>query len=149
MQDAGFNPPQSPIIQGGSIGGYLVSCILYHASLLLFTIHCSLFTGNAFAGELHLQGLIDEALKNNPEILASESRFNASKFRIPQAKSLPDPMLMFGYLNEWTRDLYTFGDKMAVDSQWMFSVSQMFPFPGKLELKGEMTARDAESLKAL
>lgn len=134
--------------RGGSKGGYHVSCILYLASFLLFTVYYSLFTGNAFAGELHLQGLIDEALKNNPEILASESRFNASKFRIPQAKSLPDPMFMLGYQNEGTRDLYTFGNDMAPDSQWMFSVSQMFPFPGKLELKGEMTARDAESLEA-
>lgn len=107
-----------------------------------------LFSASAFAEDLKLQELIDEALKNNPEILASESRFNASKFRIPQAKSLPDPMFMFGYQNEGTRNLYTFGNDMAPDSQWMFSVSQIFPFPGKLELKGEMTARDAESLKA-
>ena len=31
----------------------------------------------------------------------------------------------------------------------MFSLSQMFPYPGKLALKGEMATRDAESLKAM
>jgi outer membrane protein TolC len=50
-------------------------------------------------------------------------------------------MIMFGYQNEgWER--YTFGDEP--DAQWMFSVSQMFPFPGKLPLKEEMARQDAE-----
>jgi hypothetical protein len=64
-----------------------------------------------------------------------EARESVSKFKIPQAESLPDPMFMFGYLNDGVRDLYTFDEEMAADSQWMFSVSQMFPYPGKLSLK--------------
>jgi outer membrane protein TolC len=124
--------------------------ITHHAlriTLLLFTIHCSLFTNYAFAEELNLQSLNDEALKNNHEILVAEAKINASKFRIPQAKSLPDPMFMFGYQNEGFRKLYNFSD--SPDSQWMFSASQTFPFPGKLSLKGEMALWDAESQKAL
>lgn len=113
---------------------------------LLFAIHYSLFITDAFADELNLQLLIDEALRNNHEILAAEAKINASNFRIPQAKSLPDPMLMFGYQNEGFRKLYSFSE--SPDSQWMFSVSQTFPFPGKLSLKGEMAALDAESQKA-
>lgn len=104
-----------------------------------------LLTNIAFAEELNLQQLTAEALKNNPEILAAESRANASRFRIPQAQSLPDPMFMFGYQNEGL-DRYNYGK--SPDAQWMFSASQMFPFPGKLSLKGEMASRDAESLKA-
>jgi cobalt-zinc-cadmium efflux system outer membrane protein len=115
-------------------------------AFLLFTIHCSMFSGIAFAEELNLQSLIDEALKNNHEILVAEAKINASKFRIPQAKSLPDPMLMFGYQNEGFRKLYNFS--ASPDSQWMFSASQTFPFPGKLSLKGEMASWDTESLKA-
>jgi outer membrane protein TolC len=106
------------------------------------------FSKIAFAEDLNLQQLIDEALKNNHEILAAEAKTNASKFRIPQAKSLPDPMLMIGYQNEGTRNLYTFGDDMAPDSQWMFTVSQMLPYPGKLSLKGEMALQEAESLRS-
>jgi outer membrane protein TolC len=34
-------------------------------------------------------------------------------------------------------------------AQWMFSASQMFPYPGKLGLKGAMAERDAESQKAM
>jgi outer membrane protein TolC len=50
-------------------------------------------------------------------------------------------MIMFGYQNEgWER--YTFGKEP--DAQWMFSLSQMFPFPGKRSLKEEMARQDAE-----
>jgi len=102
----------------------------------------------ALAGELSLRELIDEALRNNPDILMSDARVSAAEYRIPQAESLPDPMFMFGYENDGTRDIYTFGDEMAADSRWMFSVSQMFPFPGKLSLKSEMSSRNAEGMKA-
>jgi outer membrane protein TolC len=101
----------------------------------------------AYSSELNLDKLIDTALKNNPEILAAESRLNAVRFKIPQSQSLPDPMLMIGYQNEGTRDLYSFGRENAPDAQWMFSLSQMFPFPGKLSLKGQMALWDAESQK--
>jgi cobalt-zinc-cadmium efflux system outer membrane protein len=113
-----------------------------------------LTAAQAFAAEetLKLPELIREALKNNPEIHAAEARANASTHKIPQATSLADPMLMMGYENEGTDSLYTFGREtkgMPADSRWMFSLSQMFPYPGKLALKGEMAMYDAESLKAM
>ncbi len=115
---------------------------------LMFTV------ASAFAeeGALKLQDLIREALKNNPEIHASEAKTKAAEHRIPQATSLADPMVMLGYENEGTDSLYTFNKDtkgMPAASRWMFSVSQMLPYPGKLALKGDMAARDAESLKAL
>ena len=93
-----------------------------------------------------LGGLIDEALKNNPEIQASQARFEAARLRIPQSGSLPDPMFMFGYQNE-SFERYTYREMPG--SQWMFSATQQFLFPGKRRLKEEMTARDAESLEAM
>ena len=100
----------------------------------------------AYADELSLQTLIDEAMQKSPEILASESRALAAGYRVPQAGSLPDPMIMFGYQNEgWER--YTFGKE--TDAQWMFSASQMFPFPGKLSLKEEMAKQDAEGISII
>ncbi len=104
-----------------------------------------LFSTSAFAEDLKLQALIDEALKNNHEIIVAESKISVSKFKIPQVKSLPDPMFMFGYQNEGLRR-YNYGE--SPDAQWMFSASQMFPFPGKLSLKGEMAERDSEAMKA-
>ncbi len=97
--------------------------------------------GTAGADELRLRDLIEEALHKSPEILASEARAAAAGYKPAQAASLPDPMVMFGYQNEgWER--YTFSKEP--DAQWMFSVSQMFPFPGKLSLKEEMARQDAE-----
>ena len=101
---------------------------------------------SAFAQELELSDLIEEALKNNPDILASRAKIEAAKHRIPQSKSLPDPMFMFGYQNE-SFNRYTYGEEQG--SQWMFSASQQFLFPGKRSLKEEMAQRDAESLEAM
>lgn len=107
-----------------------------------------------FAAEeaLKLRDLLREAIRHNPEIQALEARTRAAEHRIPQATSLADPMFMVGYENEGTRNLYTFNkdiDGMPADSRWMFSLSQMFPYPGKLGLKGNMAARDAESRQAM
>lgn len=116
------------------------------AIILLF--HCVILLPgtSASAQDLKLSGLVDEALTGNPDIRASQARIEAARHRIPQSRSLPDPMFMFGYQNEGF-DRYTYGEMEG--SQWMFSASQMFPFPGKRTLKGEMAERDAESLEAM
>jgi outer membrane protein TolC len=127
---------------------FTLCCLLFTAYCLLSTVNCLLFANSAFADELKLQPLIDEALNNNHEILMLQARESVSQFRIPQAESLPDPMFMFGYKNDGTKDLYTFNKETAADSEWMFSVSQMFPYPGKLSLKSAMATRNAESVQA-
>ena len=93
-----------------------------------------------------LTSLIDEVLKNSPEIQASQSRIEAARQRIPQARSLPDPQFSVGYQNE-SFDRYTYGEMSG--SQWMFSASQQFYFPGKRALKEEMIRYDVESLTAM
>ena len=55
-------------------------------------------------------------------------------------------MFMFGYQNEGFNRI-TLGDEP--DAYGMFSLSQMFLFPGKRGLKGEMATKDMESLKAM
>ena len=98
---------------------------------------------SAAAERLELQSLIDEALRQSPEVAAAEARAGAARFKVPQAKSLPDPMFMVGYQNEgFSR--YTYGETLM--SAWMFSASQMFPFPGKLGLKEAIASADADTL---
>lgn len=99
----------------------------------------------AFAQELTLEPLIREALERSPEILAARARAQAAHHKAPQARSLPDPMFMTGYQNEGFKS-YTYGE--MPDAQWMFSASQMIPFPGKLFLKGEMARQEAQGLDA-
>ncbi len=132
-----------------------ISFRLHWGSVVLLTICILLLTAaQALAAEetLKLPDLIREALKNNPEIYVAEARANASTHKIPQSVSLADPMVMMGYENEGTNSLYTFGGEtkgMPANSRWMFSLSQMFPYPGKRALKGEMATYDVESLKAM
>jgi outer membrane protein TolC len=118
------------------------------AAPLLLALLLAISPGMAGAADqpLRLQELIDECLKNSPELRAFESKVEAAKYRIPQAKSLPDPMFMFGYQNEGFRRI-TIGEEPQ--AMGMFGLSQMFFFPGKRDLKAEMAARDAEGLAAL
>ena len=120
------------------LSSLLKLCLALLGSLLL--------AGAAFAQDLKLADLVDEALRNNPEIQSFEARIEGARQRVPQAKSLPDPMLMVGYQNEGF-DRYTYGEMSG--SQWMFGASQQFLFPGKRALKGEMAQRDAESQEAM
>ena len=107
---------------------------------MLIAVSCQLSASAAYAEDPKLQDLIDEALKNNHDLILSGLKVSTSKYKIPQVQS-SDPMFMFGYQNEgWNR--YTYGDMQG--AQWMFSASQMFPFPGKRSLKGEMASKDTE-----
>lgn len=101
------------------------------------------WAGSVQAENSELERIIVKALDHSPELAALRSKAGASRHRIPQAGSLPDPMFMVGYQNMGTR-AYTYGDE---DSQWMFTASQMFPFPGKLSLKTEMAEKEADSLQ--
>ena len=112
----------------------------------IFIVTVFLLGTSAFAQDLNLSDLVEEAMKNNPDVLASRAKIEAARHRIPQSKSLPDPMFMFGYQNEGF-NRYTYGEEQG--AQWMFSASQQFPFPGKRSLKGDMAERDAESLEAM
>lgn len=123
------------------------SALRYPVCCMLAALFCSILvlqTSFAHAAEtgLSLQALIDEALRNSPEIKAAEMRAEAAGYRSPQVQSLPDPIVSVGYQNEGFRR-YTFGQEQG--AQWMYSVTQAFPFPGKLSLKGEAAAKDADA----
>jgi outer membrane protein TolC len=96
------------------------------------------------AETLAMEPLIAEALTNNRELRAAESRTTAAGYRITQAWGFPDPMVSIGYQNDGLSN-YTYGD--SPDAQWMYSVSQTLPFFGKRDLKQAMAAADADGAK--
>lgn len=96
------------------------------------------------ADVLPLNWLVTEALKNNREILAAQSRLSAYAQRIPQAGSLPDPMLSVGYQNDGSSE-YTYGD--SPDAKWMFELSQTFPLAGKRGIQTQMAQADLAAQK--
>lgn len=89
-----------------------------------------------------LDSLIEEVLENNPEIRAAQRRWEAFKEKVPQARSLPDPMLGLGIISLPTN--FSFRDEDMTMKE--ISISQMFPFYGKRRLMGEMAEKEAEAV---
>src|SRR5258708_18118461 len=54
----------------------------------------------ASPAEPSLQDLVREALERNPEVQTAARMVEAKHAHIPQAGALPDPVLMYGVLNE-------------------------------------------------
>lgn len=111
----------------------------------LAAILCMMSTPSVSAEDLRLKDLIDEALRNNPDIRAADAQAASSAQKVSREASLPDPVLSAGYQNEGFKK-YTYGDSQF--SWWMFSLSQTFPFPGKRSLQREAATYEAESAQA-
>jgi cobalt-zinc-cadmium efflux system outer membrane protein len=110
----------------------------------------SLFTAAAgfwISVSAHAQNLEDlaaEALRNNPEILAAQKRYEAARQRPNQASSLPEPVLSLGYTSNGSpRPFAGIGREATSNAGFMFS--QEFPFPGKRKLRGDMAEKEAEA----
>ena len=99
---------------------------------------------------LELNDLIDEARRSNPEILAAQKRYEASRQRPRQESSLPDPTLSVGYASNGN-PLPGAGLGTQPTSNIGFSFTQEFPYPGKRGLRGQISSKaaDAESQQYL
>lgn len=91
---------------------------------------------------INLDLIIEEALQNNPEILAVKKKWEAFKEKVPQVQALPDPMLGFGIISLPTN--FSFRDEDMTMKE--ISISQMFPLFGKRKLMGEMAQKEAEAV---
>jgi len=87
---------------------------------------------------LKLQDLIQEALAHNPDLAAARLRWEASREVIPQARSLEDPEFS---ITQW-RIPSNFN--LGREGETWYGISQTFPFPGKLSLKGQVAQQEAE-----
>ncbi len=87
---------------------------------------------------LALPELIQEILARNPEIVAARKQWEAASQRIVQARALDDPTLSVQLWNV----PQTVNVTQTQNS--IFGLSQSFPFPGKLALKGDVASRSAE-----
>ncbi len=98
----------------------------------------------SLAEKLSLDSLIAEALRANPDLRSAEYRYKAFEAKIPQAGSLPDPVLKATASNLPT-------DSWSLDQTPMSGVELMFsqkiPFPGKLGLAKNSTRSMAQKTK--
>jgi outer membrane protein TolC len=118
--------PAMPVVRavGAALCGALFACCIAKAAEPLPVVHNG-------ASRISLDSLVQEALDHNPEIRAAAQRHEAAIAVVPQSKSLPDPRIGVEY-----RDLDA--------RETMYGFSQEVPFPGKLRLRGEVAAREAE-----
>ena len=94
---------------------------------------------------LYLSSLLEEAKKNNPDILAAKKRYEASTARVPQAKSLDNPSIGLTF-EKIPRGTLKLNKSMPEDR--MLSLSQMFPLFGKLSLKGKIALVESQMFAA-
>jgi outer membrane protein, heavy metal efflux system len=90
-----------------------------------------------------MKDLLNEAEQNNPQIQAARQGWEAAKQVPSQVSTLPDPQFTAQQVNVGSpRPFagYTNSDFAYVG----LGVSQDFPYPGKLRLRGEMAKRDAD-----
>ena len=90
-----------------------------------------------------LRQLIDEALKNSPEIAAAAREKEAAAHRVSPAGALDDPMLEAGLVNVPISPLRLNREDMTMK---MLGISQRLPYPGKRGLREAVAAKDAESV---
>ncbi|MFI5294323.1 MAG: TolC family protein [Thermodesulfovibrionales bacterium] len=104
-------------------------------------------TGSAEAAQVpvaSLDALIDEALRNNSELKATEDKVDVFSERPSQEESLENPRLGFGILN---LPVNSFSFDQEPMTQKQVSVLQRIPFPGKLPLKGAIARKDVDIAK--
>jgi outer membrane protein, heavy metal efflux system len=91
-----------------------------------------LFPSFLFAEAVGPEALVVLAFNNNPALAAAQARTDATEARIPQARSLPDPELGYGYYAQ------------RMNSRQELMVRQRFPYPGTLNLRGEVAGAAAD-----
>ena len=91
----------------------------------------------------NIEALIALAMANNPEVKGARAHGEMLANKARQAGSLEDPMLMLKFQNMPLSNPTSF-DRESM-TQKVIGVSQQLPWYGKLKLRKEVAARDAES----
>ncbi len=93
-------------------------------------------------GDQRLEEFITEALERSPNVRQSFAHYQAALQRIPQVTALPDPML------DLTQHVRTPETRVGPQTT-LVSLSQRFPWFGKLSDQGKVAAKHAAALAEL
>jgi len=83
---------------------------------------------------IRLNTLVEEVLKRNPNLEAARERVRAAAEVVPRVQVIDDPE--FKFLSDFNK----FKSKSEFIPMLQYQISQTFPFPGKLRLKGKVAA---------
>lgn len=116
----------------------------FRFALLFFLFSC-IAGGEACAQSksnqtLELSKLINEALQNNPDIIAARKRWESAQAIIRARRTLPDPQFSYTYFVDSV-------ETRVGPMEQGFGLKQTFPFFGKRRLRADVAAKEAEALK--
>jgi outer membrane protein, heavy metal efflux system len=89
-------------------------------------------------GELSVEALVQQVLDRNPSLAQMVAAWQAASARYPQVTSLDDPMIA-GTIGPGT----IAPDDPGVRFAYRLEISQKYPFPGKLGLRGQAAQAEA------
>jgi len=92
-------------------------------------------TRTALRERVELRSLIRFGLRRNPDIAAARAEWEAAIAAVPQAESLPDPMVSFDYFGESV-------ETRVGPQEYRYGLSQGLPWPGTLDQAGEVAAHE-------
>jgi outer membrane protein TolC len=93
---------------------------------------------------LDLARLLDEAERNNPELVAMRAKLEAARHVPSQAEALPDPTISVTYDNDGV-DRISLGE--SIMTRLTLAWTQQMPFPGKRRLAGEAARAEADAVR--
>ena len=99
----------------------------------------------AYSSEsLFLNSLVDEALKNNPQIQAAKLRYKAAQARVRLLRTLEDPKFEYEYDTIISNMM---GSEMnrKISPMRTIAISQTFPFPTKFFLRKNAAQKEANA----
>jgi outer membrane protein, heavy metal efflux system len=91
-----------------------------------------------------LDDLVQEALQKNPGVQSKLHAVEVQRRRVPQAKTLPDPMVGVGWAGNITPFSVQRGDPSSYRS---VTASQQLLYPGKLKLRGEIATKEVDAAR--
>ncbi len=91
-----------------------------------------LLLGPNLFGQQDLNEYLKIAAENNPGLQVNFNEYMAAMEKVPQVKSLPDPMVAFGYFIQPV-------ETRVGPQEWRFNMAQSFPWFGLLEAMWPLT----------
>jgi cobalt-zinc-cadmium efflux system outer membrane protein len=120
-----------------------------HIIFKYFSLITLLFSACVFAAEqpvieqvLTLKAATDQAVQDNPDLAQIQARAQAMTAIPSQMGALSDPEISF---NAMSLPVNTFSTRQEDMTQLGVGISQSFPFPGKLSLREQAAAFEAEA----
>jgi outer membrane protein TolC len=111
----------------------------FEASFIVLTLALKLSAADL---PTPLSALLDEATRNNPDILAARRGWQAATQVPSQVSTPPDPQVTIQHVSVGSPRPFA-GFSNSDFSYIGFGISQDLPYPGKLKLKGEAAQQEA------